>query len=158
MASWAASTPNTSVNSKTAYVSAARPDPAIIVASSGMCDAGRIQHHLKVHVDDPRCTVILVSYQAQGTTGRRLMDKSPTVRFLGRDWNKWLEVVHLEGFSAHADRDDFAAYLGPIAANVGKVRLIHGERDQAEAMAAMIREMGCDNVEVPEPGDSVKVG
>jgi metallo-beta-lactamase family protein len=136
---------------------ALRPEPMILVASSGMCDAGRILHHLKLHVDDPRCCVILVSYQAQGTTGRRLMEKSPTVRFLGREWNKWLEVIHLEGFSAHADLDDFREYLLPIAPKVGKVRLIHGERDQAEALADEIRGMGCDDVEVPQPGDLVTV-
>jgi metallo-beta-lactamase family protein len=82
-------------------------------------------------VDDPRCTIILVSYQASGTTGRRLMEPKPTVRFQGRDWNKWIEVVHLDGFSGHADKEDFVAYLSPLAGKVGKVRLIHGEREQA---------------------------
>jgi metallo-beta-lactamase family protein len=136
----------------------ARPDPMIIIASSGMCDAGRIQHHLKQHVDDPRCTVILVSFQASGTTGRALMDKSPKVRFLGKEWNKWIEVVHLDGFSAHADRDDFLAFLAPLAGKVGKTRLIHGESDQAEALAETMRGMGFTDVAVPRPGDQVRVG
>jgi metallo-beta-lactamase family protein len=135
----------------------ARPDPMIVVASSGMCDAGRILHHLKLHIDDTRCTVILVSFQAQGTTGRRLLEKSPTVRFLGKDWNKWLEVVHLDGFSAHADRDDFLAFLQPLAGKVGRSRLIHGERDQAEALAETMRKMGFNDVSVPEPGEKVSV-
>jgi metallo-beta-lactamase family protein len=135
-----------------------RPDPAVIIASSGMCDAGRILHHLKEHVDDPRCTIILVSYQAYGTTGRRLLEKSPTVKFLGRDWNKWLEVVHLDGFSGHADRADFLAYLGPLAGKVGKVRLIHGEREQAESLAGALRDLGFPDVGVPSPGDLVEMG
>jgi metallo-beta-lactamase family protein len=135
-----------------------RPDPAIVIASSGMCDAGRILHYLKEHVDDERCTVILVSYQAYGTTGRRLIEKSPTVKFLGRDWNKWLEVVHLDGFSGHADRADFLAYLEPLAGKVGKVRLIHGEREQAEALAGSLREIGFTDVGVPSPGDVVELG
>ncbi len=135
-----------------------RPDPMIIVASSGMCDAGRIQHHLKRHIDDPRCTVILVSYQAVGTTGRRLTEKSPTIRFLGKDWNKWIEVVHLDGLSAHADRDDFLAYLKPLAGKVGKTRLIHGERDQADALAETLRGFGFDDVKVPEAGERVVIG
>lgn len=134
-----------------------RQEPMIVVASSGMCDAGRILHHLKQHVDDPRCTTILVSFQAPGTTGRRLLDKGPTVRFMGRDWNKWMEVVHLDGFSGHADRDDFMAYLEPLAGKVPQVRLIHGEREQAESLAEALREMGFDDVEVPQPGDSVRV-
>lgn len=132
--------------------------PMIIVASSGMCDAGRILHHLKQHVDDPRCTVILVSYQAYGTTGRRLLEKQPTVRFLGREWNKWIEVVHLDGFSGHADRDDFNAFLKPLAGKIDRVRLIHGEREQAEALGNSLREMGFKDVGVPEPGDTVRVG
>jgi metallo-beta-lactamase family protein len=135
-----------------------RPDPAIVIASSGMCDAGRILHHLKEHVDDPRCTIILVSYQAYGTTGRRLIEKSPTVKFLGREWNKWIEVVHLDGFSGHADRADFLAYLGPLAGEVGKVRLIHGEREQAESLAEALREIGFPDVGVPGPGDVVELG
>ena len=61
---------------------------------------------------------MLVSYQAAGTTGRRLMEPKPTVRFPGRDWNKWIDVVHLDGFSGHADRDDFLAYLTPLAGQV----------------------------------------
>ncbi len=135
-----------------------RPDPSITIASSGMCDAGRILHHLKMHVDDPRCTVILVSYQAYGTTGRRLLEKSPTVKFLGREWNKWIEVVHLDGFSGHADRADFLAYLAPGAGRVGKVRLIHGEREQAESLAEALRDMGYTDVAVPIPGDVVELG
>ncbi|MBA4189438.1 MAG: MBL fold metallo-hydrolase [Planctomycetaceae bacterium] len=137
---------------------ASRPGPAVIIASSGMCDAGRIQQHLKQLVDDPRCTIILVSYQASGTVGRKLLEPKPTVRFQGRDWNKWLDVVHLDGFSGHADKEDFIAYLKPVVGKIGKVRLIHGEREQAEALAIMLRGMGFDDVAVPAPGDRVVLG
>jgi metallo-beta-lactamase family protein len=137
---------------------ATRPGPAVIIAASGMCDAGRIQQHLKQLVDDPRCTIILVSYQASGTVGRKLLDPKPTVRFQGRDWNKWIEVVHLDGFSGHADKNDFLAYLRPLVGSVGKVRLIHGERDQAEALAETLSEAGFTNVAVPAPGDRVVIG
>ena len=137
---------------------ATRPGPAVIIASSGMCDAGRIQQHLKQLVDDPRCTIVLVSYQAPGTVGRKLLEPKPTVRFQGRDWNKWIEVLHLDGFSGHADRDDFLAYLGPLAGKVRKVRLIHGEREQAEALAETLRDLGFADVAVPSPGDRVVIG
>jgi metallo-beta-lactamase family protein len=137
---------------------AMKPGPLIVIASSGMCDAGRIVSHLKQSVDDPRATVILVSYQAQGTTGRRLMEPKPTVFFQGKEWNKWIEVVHLEGFSGHADKQDFLAYLSPIAGKVGKVRLIHGEDEQAEALAETLRGAGFDDVAVPRPGDRVVIG
>ena len=137
---------------------ATRPGPCVVIASSGMCDAGRIVNHLKHNVDDPRSTVALVSYQAQGTTGRRLLEAKPTIRIAGKDWNKWIDVVHLEGFSGHADKDDFLAYLTPLAGKVGKVRLIHGEREQAAALAGTLREIGFDDVAVPEPGDRVIIG
>jgi metallo-beta-lactamase family protein len=135
-----------------------RRGPAVIIAASGMCDAGRIVTHLKQHIDDPRCTVILVSYQAQGTLGRRLTEPKPTVRFAGKDWNKWINVVHLEGFSGHADKDDFLAYLTPLVGKVQKVRLIHGEKDQALALAQTLREAGFPDVAVPAPGDRVVIG
>jgi len=134
------------------------PGPAVIIASSGMCDAGRIQQHLKMVVDDPRCTIILVSYQAFGTVGRRLLEPKPTIRFQGRDWNKWIEVVHLDGFSGHADKKDFAEYLSPLVGEVGKIRLIHGEKEQAAALAEMLRGLGFRDVAVPEPGDRVAIG
>jgi len=137
---------------------ATRPGPAIIIAASGMCDAGRIQQHLKQLVDDPRCTIILVSFQAPGTVGRKLLEPKPTVRFQGRDWNKWIEVVHLDGFSGHADKEDFVAYLAPLAGKVGKVRLIHGEREQAAALAETLHDLGFDDVAVPNPGDRVVLG
>ncbi len=132
-----------------------RSGAAIIIAASGMCDAGRIVTHLRQHIDDPRCTVILVSYQAYGTTGRRLLENKPTVRIQGKDLNKWLEVVHLDGFSGHADKDDFISYLQPLVGKVKMVRLIHGEREQALALAGMLEEMGFENVSVPAPGESV---
>jgi len=137
---------------------ATRPGPAVIIASSGMCDAGRIQQHLKQLVDDPRCTIVLVSFQAPGTVGRKLMEAKPIVRFQGRDWNKWIEVMHLDGFSGHADKHDFESYLSPLVGKVGKVRLIHGEREQAEALAETLNRMGFRDVAVPAPGDRVMIG
>jgi metallo-beta-lactamase family protein len=137
---------------------AGRPGSSVIIASSGMCDAGRIQQHLKSLVDDPRCSIVLVSYQAQGTTGRRLLEPKPTVRFQGRDWNKWIDVHHLDGFSGHADRDDFLAYLAPLVGKVGKIRLIHGEREQADALAETLRDAGFPDVAVPAPGDRCVIG
>jgi metallo-beta-lactamase family protein len=137
---------------------ASQPGPAIIIASSGMCDAGRIQHHLKQLIDDPRCTLVLVSYQAEGTLGRRLLEPRPTVTFQGRTWNKWIDIVHLDGFSAHADQEDFEAYLRPRVGQIGKIRLIHGERSQAEVLAERLRQLGFPDVQVPWPGDQVVLG
>ncbi len=133
------------------------PEPCIIIASGGMCEGGRIVQHLRHHIDDPRSTIVLVSYQAPGSLGARLLEKRPTARFLGRNWNKWVEVVELNGFSGHADRDDFLALLGPAAATTGRVRLVHGDPEQAEALAKTLRARGFADVAVPHREDVVSV-
>jgi metallo-beta-lactamase family protein len=133
-------------------------DPCVVVASGGMCQGGRILHHLQHHIDDPRCTVVLVSYQALQSLGHRLLERGPTVRFLGRKWNKWAEVVELTGFSGHADHADFLAALAPLAGRTPKVRLVHGEPAQAEALARDLRERGFPDIAIPGRGESVAIG
>jgi metallo-beta-lactamase family protein len=130
-------------------------DPSIIVASGGMCDGGRIMRHLKQNLDDPRCSLVLVSYQAPRTLGRHLLEKRPTVRFHGRNWNKWLSVVELNGFSGHADQDDFLAFLGPLAGKIGRTRLVHGDLPSGEALAKGLCSAGFTDVRVPLPGETV---
>ncbi|MCI0460902.1 MAG: MBL fold metallo-hydrolase [Gemmataceae bacterium] len=117
----------------------ARRDPCVIVASGGMCEGGRALYHLQQVVDDPRCTIVLVSFQAPGSLGKRLLERGATVRFAGKVWNKWADVVHLNGFSGHADHEDFLTLLGPSAGRTGKVRLVHGEPPQAEALSRSVR-------------------
>jgi metallo-beta-lactamase family protein len=129
--------------------------PQVIVAASGMCEAGRIVHHLKHHIDDPRCSVVLVSYQALGTPGRAMLERGPTVRFLGKDWNKWAEIVHLDGFSGHADQEDFLSYLTPLVGQLGTICLVHGEPERGEALAVGLRAAGFNDVRLPEAGDRV---
>jgi metallo-beta-lactamase family protein len=135
-----------------------RPDPCVIVASGGMCDGGRISHHLRHHIDDPRSAIVLVSYQAPHTLGHRLLERGPTVHFHGRRRNKWIEVVELNGFSGHADQNDFRALLGPAAEATGRVRLVHGEGAQSEALATALRQVGFRDVAVPQREETVSVG
>jgi metallo-beta-lactamase family protein len=134
-----------------------RPEPCILIASGGMCEGGRIVHHLRRHIDDPRMTFVLVSYQAPHSLGRQLLELRPTVRFHGRNWNKWAEVVEINGFSGHADHDDFLALLAPAAAEAQHVRLVHGEPAAAEALAVALREGGSRDVAAPQRGDRVTV-
>jgi metallo-beta-lactamase family protein len=133
---------------------AERRGPCVVVAASGMCEAGRILQHLKHNIDDPRASVVLVSYQAPHTVGHRLLERGPTVRFLGRTWNKWAEVHELNGFSGHADHADFLSLLGPLVGRVGRVRLVHGEPVSAEALAEGLRGLGFADVAVPARGDT----
>jgi metallo-beta-lactamase family protein len=133
------------------------PEPRVIVASGGMCEGGRIVQHLRHHVDDPRCTIVLVSYQAPQSLGRQLLEKRPTVRFHGRTWNKWASVVELNGFSGHADRDDFVTLLGTAAGVTGRVRLVHGEPAQSEALVGTLRGRGFREVAAAYRGECVAV-
>jgi metallo-beta-lactamase family protein len=134
-----------------------RREPCVIVASGGMCEAGRILRHLQENIDDPRASVVLVSYQAPQSLGRRLLEPGPRVRFRGRDWNKWADVVDLNGFSGHADHNDFLDLLTPLAGKTRKVRLVHGDRASAEALSSALRETGFAEVEIPWRGDKVSV-
>lgn len=129
--------------------------PCVIVAAGGMCEGGRILRHLKENIDDPRSSVVLVSYQAPDSLGRRLLEPRPTVRFHGREWNLWADVIDLHGFSGHADRNDFLDFLGPLAGRTKHVRLVHGEPAQAEALAEALRQRGFADVGIPEPGEKV---
>jgi metallo-beta-lactamase family protein len=134
-----------------------QPDPCLVVASGGMCEGGRIVSYLREHVDDPRTSLVLVSYQAPHSVGARLLELRPTVRIQGRTLNKWAEVVELNGFSGHADRNDFRALLGPLADSTRQVRLVHGEPEQAETLAASLRAQGFADVAVPRREETVRV-
>ncbi|MBL8797160.1 MAG: MBL fold metallo-hydrolase [Planctomycetia bacterium] len=133
----------------------ARQEPCIVIAASGMCETGRILHHLKQNVEDPRATIAIIGYQAPNTLGRRLLERQPQVRI----HDQWLplqaEVVALNGFSSHADHNDFLSFLGPLSGSTKKVRLVHGEEAPAEALAQALRALGFADVGIPERGEQV---
>jgi metallo-beta-lactamase family protein len=130
-------------------------EPCVIIAASGMCEAGRILHHLKHGVEDERNTILIVGFQAPDTLGRRLVERRPEVRILDQTRKLRAEVVVMNGFSSHADQGDFHDYLGPLAGQTKKVRLVHGEVDRAEALAASLRQWGFADVAIPDRGESV---
>jgi metallo-beta-lactamase family protein len=134
-----------------------RPGPCVIISASGMCEAGRVLHHLKHNIEDRRNAVLIVGFQAPHTLGRRLVEKRESVRILGRELKVRAEVVVLNGLSSHADHNDLLRELGPHATTARRVRLVHGEPDRAEALAAALRGLGFADVAVPEPGDSAAV-
>ena len=128
----------------------------MIVASGGMCEAGRIIRHLEQHIDDPRASIVLVSYQAPQSLGQRLRERGPTVTFQGKKWNKWAEVVDLSGFSGHADHNDLLEQLTPLAGRA-KVRLVHGDVEHATLLADDLRKRGFEDVGIPARGETVTV-
>jgi len=131
-------------------------EPCVLVASGGMCEAGRIIRHLERHIDDPRSSIVLVSYQAPQSLGHRLRERGPTVMFQGKKWNKWAEVVELTGFSGHADHNDLLNQLAPLAGKT-KVRLVHGDVEHATVLANDLRKRGFEDVAIPERGNSASL-
>lgn len=137
----------------------ASPDPCVIISASGMCEAGRIVHHLKATIEDPKNTVCIVGFQAPHTLGRRIVEKRARVRIFGVERDLRAEVVIMNGFSAHADQKDLVEYAldlkqrGPL----GKVALVHGEETAQRALIAKLKERGIEDVVAPQPGTTLDV-
>jgi len=131
--------------------------PLVIIAASGMCEAGRILHHLKNNIEDPRNTVLIVSWQAPNTLGRRIAEKEPVVRIFGEEYNRRAQVEIINGFSAHADHDELLWWIGAAKESLKGVFVVHGEPDAANALADGVRQLGVSRVEVPQPGEVVTV-
>jgi metallo-beta-lactamase family protein len=132
-------------------------EPCVIVSASGMCEAGRVLHHLKHNIEDPHSTVLIAGYQAADTLGRRLVERRPEVRIFGRTLTLKAEVVVLNGLSSHPDHGGLLASLGPLADTARQVRLVHGEPERAETLAEGLRAAGFADVAIPESGESVSV-
>lgn len=127
--------------------------PCVIIASAGMCEAGRILHHLKNNIEHEANTVVVIGYMAQHTLGRRIVERREELKIFGRMYKLLCRVEILNGFSAHADADDFARCLGPIAADLRAAFVVHGENAQPAAMTEILKRAGCKTVHVPAPGD-----
>jgi len=129
--------------------------PLIIIAGSGMATGGRILHHLRARLPDPRTTVLLAGFQAAGTRGRSLQDGAPTVRMLGENVPVRAQVATLGGLSAHADRNEILRWLRGFERAPRQVYVVHGEPAAAQALATTIgRELGW-SATVARDGESV---
>jgi len=124
--------------------------PCIIVAASGMCEGGRIVHHLQHGLGNPKNTVLFVGYQAEGTLGRRLRDGADTVNVFGEPVIRRAEVAALDGFSAHADQRELVSWVSKLAPAPRRIFLVHGELGPAETLAALLRTAVGAEVFVPE--------
>jgi len=131
-----------------------RRDSCVIIASSGMCESGRILHHLANNVGDDRNTVILAGYQAENTLGRRIAEGRRDLTIFGDIYTRRCRVEKLEGFSAHADANDFRRLLAPLAKGLRAAFVVHGEAAQAEAMKGILTDAGCPMVRIPAPGEA----
>ncbi len=133
-----------------------RKDPMVIISASGMAEAGRILHHLKNNIEDPRNTILIVSWQAPHTLGRRLADREKEVRIFGEPYFRRAEVATIGGYSAHAGQNLLVEYARSADGGTLKgVFLIHGEPKAAEALRGKLE--GIDRVHYPEHGTSVDI-
>jgi metallo-beta-lactamase family protein len=132
-------------------------DPAIIISASGMCEAGRILHHLRNHIDDPRTTVLFVGYQAENTLGRRLVDGEKHVRIFGEECDVNARIERIEGYSAHADEGELLDYYRRMPRLPERVFVVHVEPDAAPSMVTALRQMGVPHVELPQRGQSFEI-
>jgi len=134
-------------------------EPSIIIAASGMCEAGRILHHLRCGVEDERNTVLIVGFQAQHTLGRRLVERRPRVKIFGVERDRRAEVVVLNGFSAHADQRELLDYAdrcrrgGPLS----QIALVHGDFEPQKVLAELLGQRGHPRVAIPAPGDRLVI-
>lgn len=123
--------------------------PKIIISASGMCEAGRIRHHLKHNLWDPRASVVFVGYQAEGTLGRILVEGTKDVTLFGEAVHVNAEIYNLEGFSGHADQNGLLAWISGFQKMPKQVFLVHGEEDSKKDFAKLITEkLGYDPVVV----------
>jgi metallo-beta-lactamase family protein len=133
----------------------AMPGPAVIISASGMAESGRILHHLKNNIEYPQNTVLLVSFMAQDTLGRKLKDGERRVRIFGEEYDVRAQVTNIEGYSAHADQRELLHWAGNFrAAQLQAVFLVHGEPDAIGVLAPKLQELGIGRVEAPSRGQS----
>jgi metallo-beta-lactamase family protein len=126
-------------------------ESCIIISASGMCEAGRILHHLKNSIGNKKNVVLIVGYQAQGTLGRRLVEKKKIVRIFGEEYKRRADVVVLNEFSSHADRGDLLNYAKNSGAE--KIFCVHGDPEQIEKLVQGLNELDRKEINVPERGD-----
>ncbi len=125
---------------------------AVIIAASGMCEGGRIRHHLRHNIGNPRSTIMITGFQAQGTLGRRLVDGAKRIRLFGESLAVRAKLVTIGGFSAHADQQALVDWAAGFSEAPGRVALVHGELQAQQSLAAAIEQRLGWNCDIPGPG------
>ncbi|NIR67741.1 MAG: MBL fold metallo-hydrolase, partial [Gammaproteobacteria bacterium] len=131
--------------------------PVVIISASGMAETGRILHHLKNNITRPENTVLIVSWQAPHTLGRRLADQEKQVRIFGETYNRRCEVVTINGFSAHGGQSMLVEYARAVQDTVKDIFLVHGETRGAEPLMEKLDQAGMEPVFFPEPHSSFNI-
>ncbi|MCJ7628678.1 MAG: MBL fold metallo-hydrolase, partial [Longimicrobiales bacterium] len=132
--------------------------PAIIISPSGMCTAGRVKHHLKHNISNPKCTILFVGYQAANTLGRIIKEGTNPVRIFQEWYDVKADIETIEGFSAHADLDELLAWYDSLGGVQRQTFLVHGEEEVSESFARQLRGRGSEPVVVPELDQTFPLG
>jgi metallo-beta-lactamase family protein len=141
--------------------------PHIVISASGMCEAGRILHHLRYKIHDPKNTILIVGFMAQHTLGRRILEigtgqqnrgegAEPEVKILNKSYPVRAKVVQLGGFSAHADRTEMLRFLKESNLDIKKIAVVHGEEEQTLAFVDFLTSEGFDAV-APRVGETMEI-
>ena len=132
-------------------------DPKIIISASGMCDAGRIKHHLKHNIWDPNNTILFVGYQAPGTLGRLIVDGIKKVKIFGEEIAVNAEIEYIEGYSGHADQKELVNFVKKFTKTPKGIFLVHGDYDSQTALKAKILEERDSEIYIPRYGSSYEL-
>ncbi len=130
---------------------------AIVISASGMCEAGRILHHLANNIENPKNTILFVGYCATNTLGRKIVDGWKEVPILGKTYAVKAGVMEMDSFSGHADHNELLGYFDRISGPKSHVILVHGEKEASEALASALRQKVSTPVSVPARGDVIVV-
>ena len=133
--------------------------PCVIISASGMCEGGRIVHHLANNIENPNNTILICGFQAEHTLGRRIVEKQPELNIFGEIHKLNAEVVVLNSFSAHAGQDELVEYITAAdQSQLKKIFLVHGELVQIEKLSAKLKETGVkEDIYIPVIGDKFEV-
>jgi metallo-beta-lactamase family protein len=133
--------------------------PFVVISASGMCESGRVRHHLKHAVEDPRNTIVLIGFQAEHTLGRRIAERQPVLTIFDREYHLRARVEKLDGLSAHADAEDFKWYFSQMSAesHIGRAFLVHGERAGARSLAHILHDLCDEDPAIPAANQSFEV-
>ncbi|MFH1421661.1 MAG: MBL fold metallo-hydrolase [Planctomycetota bacterium] len=130
-------------------------EPCIIIAASGMCEGGRVVHHLRNNIQNPSVTILIVGFAAKHTLARKIVEQQPVVRIFGDEHRLRAKVVVLDAFSAHADRNDLINYAKHTSLTLKGAFIVHGEEDQSESLADALTNEDIPGVRVPAIGESI---
>lgn len=132
-----------------------RTDPMVIISASGMAETGRIVHHIRNNIENPKNTICIVSWQAPNTMGRRLADREPQVNIFGEVYKVKSEVATIGGLSGHAGQDLLLKYAMGVKDSVKQIFLVHGEEKQAMTLKSLLKDRNLNQVHYPDLHESV---